>query len=83
MPDIDAARALLGKLRAGRLGNPFRARDVYRSGWAGLSDSRIVHAAIQLLENFGWVQHRVDDHTGGRERADIYIHPDIVKRWKQ
>ena len=88
MPDVDAAKALLAKLKAGRVRedgkplNPFQAWRVTRNGWAGLADSKTVHAAIDVLQDFGWVQRRVEDHTGGRDRADIHCHPRIVKGWK-
>ncbi len=88
MPDVDAAKALLAKLKAGRVRedgqphNPFQARHVYRKGWAGLAESARVHAAIELLQDFGWVQRRLDHDTQGRDRADIYVHPEIVKGWK-
>jgi putative DNA primase/helicase len=88
MPDVDAAKALLAKLKAGRVRedgealNPFQARHIYRKGWAGLTEPATIHTAIDLLQDFGWVQRRLDDHTGGRDRADIHCHPDIVKGWK-
>lgn len=88
MPDVDAAKTLLAKLKAKRVQedgeplNPFRARDVYRKGWAGLTESGTVHSAIDLLEDFGWLQRRTEGQTGGRDRAEVYVHPDIAEGWK-
>ncbi len=38
-PDIDSAKTLLKRLSSGKLSNPFKARDVYRAGWAGLENT--------------------------------------------
>jgi putative DNA primase/helicase len=88
MPDVDAAKALLAKLKKGSVRdegeplNPFQAWRVTRNGWAGLAESKTVHAAIDMLQDFGWVRRRIDEQTGGRDRSDVYCHPDITKGWK-
>jgi hypothetical protein len=79
MPDLDAARLLLKKLRSGRLPNPFQKWQALRPQWSGLTDRTVVSRAIGKLIDFGWLQRRLDDHTGGRDRADIYIHPSLLK----
>jgi putative DNA primase/helicase len=72
-----AARALLGKLRAGALGSPFTPRDVYRNGWAGLGDREVVADALDMLEDHGWVRRKVTTETGGRPRAEYAAHPSL------
>jgi len=51
-----AAGALALKIRGGKLANPFRARDVYRAGWAGLSEREDAYRAIAVLEAAGWLR---------------------------
>ena len=64
-PDIDAAKTLLKRLSSEKLSNPFKARDVYRAGWAGLETSNKAQAAINLLLEY---HHLNEDEivTGGR-----------------
>jgi putative DNA primase/helicase len=76
---LKAARAILGKIRAGKLGPTFSARDVYRAQWAGLSDREVVEEGLAVLEEYGWVR-RVEipvDPAGGysRPRVVYHLHP--------
>lgn len=48
-PEVTAAKAIIEKLRKGELSRTFAARDVYRRGWAHLSDRQHVLDALQLL----------------------------------
>lgn len=70
-PDIDAAKTLLIKLSTGKLAMPFKARDIYRAGWAGLETPQKTQAAISLLLEY---KHLVEEEippgiTGGRATA--------------
>jgi hypothetical protein len=47
--DLKAAHAILDKLRRGELSHTFAPRDIYRQGWAHLSDRTQVTEALQLL----------------------------------
>ena len=47
--DLKAAHTILDKLRRGELPHTFAARDIYRQGWAHLSDRTQVTEALQLL----------------------------------
>jgi len=69
-PEVTAAKAILKKLEKGGLPNTFSARDIYRQGWANLSDRKRVHEALQLLSDYGWLS-VYEDKTGGRT-ATIY-----------
>ena len=80
-----AAGALALKIRGGKLGNPFRARDVYRSGWAGLSDRDDVHRAIAVLEAAHWLRAediKADTETGGRPSVQFRINPSLLEATK-
>lgn len=65
---VSAARAIVGKAKAGALPAPFTARDVYRNQWAGLSDRTAVADALDLLTAHGWLSEATIE-TGGRPTA--------------
>jgi putative DNA primase/helicase len=71
---LRAARALLSKLRSGKLISPFTARDVYRAAWAGLSDREVVEEALNTLADHGWLRDATVE-TSGRSRHEYHIHP--------
>lgn len=50
-----AARAIVEKLAAGALTEPFSLRDVYRPAWSGLADREIVTEAVEMLVSHGWL----------------------------
>lgn len=58
-----SAQVILRKL--GELPNEFTARDVYRKGWAGLTDRDRVREALELLEDHHHLLSFTPD-TGGR-----------------
>ena len=74
--ELTAARALLAKIRAGKLPEPFGARDVYRAQWSGLTDTEVVERALEVLEAHGWVRLTLLK-TGGRPRLQAWIHPSL------
>ncbi len=64
-PDIDAAKTLLKRLASGKISSPFKTRDVYIKGWAGLENPSKAQAAVNLLVEY----HHLNDEeliTGGR-----------------
>jgi hypothetical protein len=67
---VRAARAVLAKLRAGALTEPFSARDVYRPKWACLADREVVAGALDLLVGHGWL-YEMTMTTEGRP-AEVY-----------
>ena len=44
------------RLAHGRLASPFTAREVYRQEWTGLTEPRVVQAALECLEELGWIR---------------------------
>ena len=67
-PDIDAAKTLLKRLASGKLTSPFKARDIYQKGWAGLETTSKAQSAIDLLLEY---HHLTEEEiptstTGGR-----------------
>ena len=75
---MNAAWALLGRLRAGKVPSRFAARDIYRNGWHGLSEAQSVREALAVLKDFGWVRVEVV-LTGGRAGECWTVHPSLVR----
>jgi putative DNA primase/helicase len=74
-----AAKALGKRLLAGDLPDGFRARDVYRKHWAGLSDSRAVNQALDLLLELHWLCEQVVK-TEGRDTVCYRVNPRLGKK---
>lgn len=78
----DGARELLRHIRKGELKDGFSARDVYRAGWSGLSDKERATDALDVLEDYGWIE-PVDIPTssrGGRPARTYLINPKGLER---
>ncbi len=71
-PDIDAAKTLLKRLHTGKLASPFKVRDIYRAGWAGLETPVKALAAIELLKEYHHLTESVME-TGGRPTSNFYL----------
>jgi putative DNA primase/helicase len=66
-----AARAIIKRIRKGDLPAAFSSRDVWRPGWALLSDRQTVADALVLLVDLGYLREQIKQ-TAGRP-ATIYI----------
>ncbi|MDH5325332.1 MAG: YfjI family protein [Gammaproteobacteria bacterium] len=75
-PSMESARELLKRIKKHEVANQFTARDIYRNGWTKLSRSADVAAALEVLEDFGWVRSEVIPTTG-RSQNVFYIHPSL------
>jgi hypothetical protein len=74
-----AAKLLSTKLRRGDLKNPFRAREIFKKGWAGLTEKESVYPALGLLEELGWVRPEVErGEKGGRPTILYWINPKLL-----
>ncbi|MBL1264522.1 YfjI family protein [Candidatus Methylomicrobium oryzae] len=69
-PEISAAKAIIQRLRKGDLAKSFSSRDVWRPGWAMLSDREQVADALRLLVELDWIS-ETRKETGGRT-ATVY-----------
>jgi uncharacterized protein DUF3987 len=70
MTGVTAAKAILARVRKGDLPRSFAGWEVWRKGWAMLSDRAIVADALSLLVDLGWlVECRRET---GRRSATIY-----------
>ena len=71
-----ATKALADKVKGGKVANPFKVRDIYRAGWAGLSDRTDVEPAIEGLLDAGWLREEVIRGTG-RTTTRYWINPKL------
>jgi len=77
-PEIAIAKAILNRIKKGDLAHTFVSREVWRPGWAKLSDSRQVLEGLNLLEDYGWIEsERVE--TKGRPKTEYHAHESIGK----
>ncbi|MDB5922623.1 MAG: hypothetical protein JWN13_1559 [Betaproteobacteria bacterium] len=76
-PDLDGAKSIVAKIRSGKLATTFKARDVYRAGWSGLSTPEETWPAIRLLVEYGYLLEIEDKDTGGRPSQTFIAHPSI------
>ena len=75
-PDIDAAKTLLKRLGSGKLASPFKARELWRRGWAGLETSQKAESAIDVLIEYGHlIEERLD--TGGRPTSYFHFNSEV------
>lgn len=76
---MDGARALLGKIKAGKVRDGFTPRDVYNNGWALLTDRAEVRQATDALCDLGYLRmtQRAPGAEGGRPSFSFQIHPAI------
>lgn len=77
-----AAQALADKIRQGKLQDEFTARDVARNQWRYLTSSEAVQAALNWLEDEGWLRSMEVGGTGpgtGRRTQRYSINPKVMK----
>lgn len=70
MPEAAAAKAIIHRLRKGDLKQKFAGWNVWRPGWAGLSDRQLVNDALQLLVDLDWLS--CSKHETGGRVATVY-----------
>lgn len=74
---VSTARMLSRKLLDRKLKDGFTARDVVRKGWAGLNNSMQAEAALDMMEEHGWVVSRETLEAIGRPTRRYHINPKI------
>jgi putative DNA primase/helicase len=78
IPEVSAAESIIKKIRSGALASPFVSWQVWRPGWAGLSDRQVVTEALQLLVDYSWLVINRKD-TGGRPSDEYEVNPEVLK----
>lgn len=74
MPEVGAAKAILARIRKGDLPRMFASWQVWRPGWAQLSDRGQVTDALGLLVELGWLAASKSE-TGGRPGTAYTVNP--------
>jgi len=73
-PELQAAHALLKKIKAGEVKDGSTVRELYRNGWAGLTTPASVRSGLVVLEEYGWLRwERVG--TDGRSTEIVRLNP--------
>jgi len=71
-----AASNLLEHLEAGDIDDGTPTRTIWKRGWHGLSSAQELDAAIEVLEEHGWVRREeVRNKKGGRPSEVLRLHP--------
>jgi hypothetical protein len=71
---VAGAKTILAHIRKGDLNESFSLRDVMRKSWSGLTDHDQIDAALNLLEEHGWIAPQTI-RTGGRPSTIYSINP--------
>ncbi len=75
-----SAQALAEKLMAGKLADGFTARDVARKNWQDVNQPDAIKAALEWLEDEGWLRAYEDGGSGpgsGRRTVRYLINPKV------
>lgn len=75
MPEVVTAKAILHRIRKGDLKREFSSREVWRPGWAMLSDREQVADALRLLVDYDWLTTTTNTDTGGRPATTYIVNP--------
>ena len=83
IPETAGSQSLLAKIRAGKLQDGFRLKDVQQKGWAGLANTETVRKAVEMLVDYDWLERREErsrDTLGrGRPSERYFINPRGLK----
>ena len=72
-PETTVAELLLARINRGELPPHFKAWEISRKGWHGLSDRESVKKACRLLYEFGWlIELDPGGASGGRPADPVY-----------
>jgi hypothetical protein len=74
---VNDAEVILNLIRQKRLSKRFKAQDIYHQGLGCLSDSMRVRAALELLQDYGWVVSEKEKGVVGRHSEFWMAHPKI------
>lgn len=72
---VSDAEVILNLIRERRLPQRFKAQDIYHQGLGGLSDSVRARAALDLLQDYGWIVSELEGGITGRRHEFWVVHP--------
>lgn len=77
--DVEAARAILHRIKRGDLPERFASYDVWRPQWTGLPDSETAGKGLRLLVELDWLND-ITEQTAGRPRTVYVVNPKARRR---
>lgn len=77
-PDVDGARALLRHIQAGDVHDGDTIRRLYLKHWRNADTPDKAHAALRVLEEYGWARVEKVSGTGGAPAHVIRINPQAL-----
>ncbi len=77
--EADIAKAILAHIRNGNLKEGFTAREIYRHGWAQLSDPKQVQGGLDMLSDYGWLN-PCDGGSRTKPKITYQINPEAFTR---
>ena len=75
-PGMEAARALLDRIKKRDIQDGFVLRDIYRKQWSQLNSSELVHQGAKILIDFGWLKEDSIEQNGKNMR----FHPSLKRK---
>jgi len=80
-PERQTALPLLRRLVQWDRKKVIRLNSIRKKGWSGLTTDAGIEAALDCLEDCGWVQSHKSERTekGGRPTKDYFLHPEAGK----
>jgi putative DNA primase/helicase len=80
-PQMRAAQELAARIKSRKIGADvaFSVRDLYLKGWTSLDTPESARAAVQVLEDAGWVREVPSESSplGGRPSARFNVNPKV------
>jgi hypothetical protein len=80
-PQMRAAQELAARIKSRKIGEDgvFSVRDLYLKGWTSLDTPELARAAVQVLEDAGWVREVPVESSplGGRPSARYNVSPKV------
>ena len=76
-PSTTNAKAILNKIKQGKLGERFKQRDIQQKCWSGLTEGKDVGKALNLLEEHRYIFSEVNQGATGRPSTVYCINPHL------
>ena len=75
-PDLQAAHTLAKRIKTGKVKDGTTIRDIYRNHWGFLNTPELVRAALDILEECGWIKTQTLK-TKGRSTEILKLNPKL------
>ncbi|MFM7469543.1 MAG: YfjI family protein [Vampirovibrionales bacterium] len=75
---VKVAHALLKRVKAKELNNPFTLREIKRKHWKDMNEAKTLEEALDTLEEHGYLRKEESRPLIGRPSVQYYIHPRLL-----